>query len=427
MNAFAWELVTQTAALHFVQYMPSYHVLTSDCKSAMARTNRSLATTNDQLANERGGIFATGAHQFANPLYPRQFIHTKHHPERFENRRNNPTLRDKAICIADAVAENSEAKLGTRTFPTRRHSLLLTDILPELIPAEHWHIRLTADDFPVIGDVLQYQHQVQLNTYTHNRDDGTGEHKWGSTAYSFANTLNPAPSRSYWKAARRTMTAFDWIGHGRNRAKLTPDYSSGQLSPDSQCRLCGALDSQEHCMLECTHPKMTPLRAKAHQKQRDVILEHLGSNPPSEFKYFAQQFLHGSWNPSPNTSRIWLGMWNHNTLDQLIQPNLSSKLTKHVRRSYIKIAKLLTIPLTTAYHAMLAIIMSSPLALGSTLPRQRMPPLLCNALGNTFPQDMDQARPTHTADLEQIHTMSHLDAFSFSDAACFYTQADGEL
>lgn len=427
MNAFAWELVTQTAALHFIQHMPSYHVLTSDCKSAMARTNRSLATTNDQLANERGGIFATGAHQFSSPLYPRQFIHTKHHPERFEERRNNPTLRDKAICIADAVAENSAAKLGERKFPTRRHSLLLTDILPELIPSEHWHLRITKDDFPVIGDVLQYPHQVQLDDYTRNRDDGTGEHKWGSTAYSFANTLHPAPSRSYWKAARRTMTAFDWIGHGRNRAKLTPNPHTRHSIPDSQCRLCGALDSQQHCMLECTHPQMTPLREAAHQAQRAVILDQLGSCPPPEFKYFAQQFLHGSWSPSPNTSRIWLGMWNQDTLKQLIQPNLSSPLTKQVRRAYIKLAAKLTRPLTTAYNAMLAVIMKSPLSAGSTLPCRPVPPLLCNAMGNTFPQDIDNETPALVADLEQIYNVSHIEAFSFSDAACWYTQAAGAL
>ena len=193
MNAYAWELVTQQITLHLVRHFPARHlVLASDCQSAMARTNSALRSLNNRLANTRAGIFSTGIHCFADPFTPRQFIYTAAHPENDHTRVANPTMRDKAICIADAVAAKQPAKLGNRTFPYNRHDLLLTDLLDELIPPDWWHIRLgTGNAFPVVGDLLPYQHQRLLHTYTRQRDRTHPlEPKWTSTAYSLQTTVD---------------------------------------------------------------------------------------------------------------------------------------------------------------------------------------------------------------------------------------------
>jgi len=179
------------------------------------------------------------------------FRHTKAHPERDDARRSNPNIKDKAIYMADAVAGGTEADMGGRKFPIDRHILRLDNVFDEIIPAGQWHIR-TQDTvpFPIMGDLLPFQHNVQLAKYCKRRDTSNTENRWSSTALSLANKLHPLKSRSYWAAGRRTLILFDWLGHGRNRAKPTT-LSSEEKLKTAKCRLCGQLDSQQHCMLEC--------------------------------------------------------------------------------------------------------------------------------------------------------------------------------
>ena len=422
MNAYAWELVTQLVALHFTAYMPSHHVLTSDCTSAIARTNESLASLNDRLVNTRCGIFASGAHQFSRPLTPRKFIHTRGHPENNPERSRNPTVRDKAICIADAVADRSKAKLGSRTFPTDRHSLDLQDILPELIPTYQWHLRERKSNFPVLGDVLTYQHQHLLASYTRSRDRDSHDPTWSTTAFSFAHAIHPTKDRSYWAAARRTMIVFDWVGHGRNRAKINQSPENAPTDVHN-CRLCGQVDSQQHCMLECPNSRLVNIRRATRNQQNKIYLEIIDPDTPEVFRYFAQQLMLGSWTPSPNLSRIWLGMWNLDTLRTMIKPSITAPLSKSHRNAYIKIARRLTKPLILAYSEMLAINTrhTAPPVTSST----RVPPLLLNVLENTFPQDaMDAPPDKDIPDLNHLYALTHYDSFTLSDAASSYEYAE---
>jgi hypothetical protein len=64
-----------------------------------------------------------------------------------------------------------------------------------------------------------------------------------------------------------------------------------------------------------------------------------------------------------------------------------------MRRTYIKLAKQLTKPLLAAHTEMIATIMSRPLNSGSSLTTVPFPPLLSNALENTFPQNESYMRP----------------------------------
>jgi hypothetical protein len=355
MNAFTWELVTQLIGLHFSKHIQSPLVAISDCTGAIARTNRALKTKYNQLANTRGGTFATGSHEFTHPHQPQYFLHTPAHPERFTERRENPTMRDKAIFMADAMAGRTKAVLGTHNLPMIRHELKLQNLFSEIIPVGHWHIR-TADEqnFPIMGDLLPYQQRVQLKKMTTKRDTHHNHHYWSTTSFSFANKMHPLKNKSYWTAARRALIIFDWVGHGRNRAK-TSALSSEKRAATAKCGLCGQLDSQRHCMLECTHHQFTAIRRAARISQA-LIAERLMQKYPSAcFKHFIQQVCHASWTDATHLERIWLGIWCPDTLKGLLLQSTTSELTMSERYIYIKIASKLTAPLIDAYHQMLDI------------------------------------------------------------------------
>jgi hypothetical protein len=354
MNAFTWELAAQVIALHLSQHLPNPLVLTSDCTSAITIVNKSIRSHNDTLANERGGVFASAAHQFSHHYHwQRKFTHTKAHPERHEDRRLNPTLEDKAICMADAMAGKTKATLGDKKYPMIRETLKIEHIFDEIIIAGQWHLR-TQDliPFPVLGDVLPFQHSAQLHMYCSQRDRSNTENRWQSTAYALADKIHPAHNRSYWAAARRTVVAFDWIGHGRNRAKITtlPDEERLQTS---KCTLCGQTDSQAHCMLHCTHTSFTAIRKTAQEQQGITAREILLTTKSLNQEYFIKQFITASWMSTTQTSRLWLGMWNEDTLSSLLRQTLDSPITLQERRLYITIARKLTAPLLTAYYDML--------------------------------------------------------------------------
>ena len=171
MNAFTWELLTQLVAVHMVKHqrqdLPGY----SDCTSAIARTNKALRSYNNPLAHTRGGLWASGAHVFSNHKHPRSFQHIKAHPERCPERTKHPTIQDKAIFMADAIAGQSSQRLGRIDLPTVPHSLVLENIMDEIVPLRQWHFR-TANlhQTPVLSDILGHQHSTMLTNMTTYRD-----------------------------------------------------------------------------------------------------------------------------------------------------------------------------------------------------------------------------------------------------------------
>ena len=355
MNAFTWELVTQLIGLHFTKHLTSPLVAISDCTSAIARTNRALKTKYNQLANTSGGIFASGAHEFANHRHPKYFLYTQAHPERFKNRREHPTMRDKAICMADAMAGRTKAALGAFNMPMLRYELKLENLFNEIIPIGQWHIR-TADvqNFPVMGDLLPYQHRVQLANMTAKRDKHHNHDYWSTTSFSFASKVHPLKNKSHYAAARRSLVFFDWVGHGRNRAK-DATLSDEQRAATAKCVHCGQLDSQRHCMLECTHPPFTDIRQAAKTSQALVASKLIKKYPAPCFKHFIQSLCHASWTDATHLERIWLGIWCPDTLQGLLMQPMNTSLTMSERYRYIKLAAQLTAPLIDAYHQLVDI------------------------------------------------------------------------
>ena len=354
MNAFTWELLSQLIALHLTKHQPVSIQAFSDCTSAIARTNRALRSYINPLAHTRGGLWASGSHTFYDPLEPRYFQHVKAHPERCPDRTANPSLADKAIFMADAIAGQSKQRLGKINLPTTNHSLELNNVMNEIIPLRHWHFR-TADEHqtPVLDDLIAHQHAILLHNMTTSRDQSNDEEYWTSTALSFANTIHPLKDKSFWAATRRTLIIFDWLGHGRNRAKLC-NLHPDQRAAVARCPHCSMLDNQSHCILECTFAPLHAIRRAADVAQAVIALKLSAIHAPDpDLVHFIQQISHASWTSSPHISRIWLGTWSMHTLSQLLGTPADSPLTTQQRGAYISVAKQLTAPLISAYRNML--------------------------------------------------------------------------
>ena len=440
LNAFVWELAAQTIALHFTKYLNPLHlVLTSDCTSAIARTNHALRTRHNQLINARGGAIVAGAHAFASTTHPQRFIHTRGHPERDKKRRDNPTLRDKAMSMADAVADRTKAKLGEKTFPMHRHELKLDDLFTEIIPANNWHLRTTdLDPFPVLADILPFQLQALHRTYCTKRDKQNPTCRWASTSFAFGHSIHPLKNRSYWTASRRSLVAYDWIGHGRNRAK-PKQLSDENRAETAKCYLCGDIDSQNHCMLDCPHPSLTPIREQALREQERIIVLSLQATSSAHRKHFIQQFATASWTKSPNIGRIWLGLWNQDTLQQLILPSTHSPMNNQTRQSYIQLSRKLTAPLLAAYYEIQDLLthtthpiyhtnndtyLSANHSNHSPSHTITIPPLLRDILENTHIQSSSDIAPSL---LNHLDDTTNISSFSLSNAAFGIPDADGTV
>ena len=387
MNAFTWELVTQLVALHMVKHLPPTISGYSDCTSAIARTTVATRTTYDTLAHTSAGLWASGIHQFASGT-PRQFIHVKAHPERDPERSANPTILDRAIFMADAVAASARSnlrtdkKLGKLSLPVNKYHLKLENIMNEIIPVNQWHFRLKdTHSTPVLNDLMHHQHKATLLKIVSKRDQHNREQRWTSTALSFASTVHPPTDGSFWATARRALLLFDWLGHGRNRAKTKPPGSAQQAAA-SLCIHCKQLDSQAHCMLACPMAKLTPLRKTARIQQSKVAAKLLSETECPNATYFIQMLFHASWIDSPQTTRLWLGTWQLHTLQALLGHAADEKPTAKQRYAYIRIAKLMTEPLIAAYNKMININMHHRPAREDTY--QDVMPLYDNIPSSTY-------------------------------------------
>jgi hypothetical protein len=100
-------------ALHLAKHLPPHVPGFTDCKGAMARTNKATTTTNDQLSRTRGGIFSSAIHLLANPIHPRRFLWVKSHPELDPLRR--------ALTLTLTLIEKKEGSWHFhRRLPSRR-------------------------------------------------------------------------------------------------------------------------------------------------------------------------------------------------------------------------------------------------------------------------------------------------------------------
>jgi len=434
MNAFTWELASQLIALHIMKCHPEA-VGYSDCTSALARTATALSSTYDNLGHTRAGIWASGVHSLSNVAQHRMFHHIKAHPERDPQRTAHPTRQDLAIFMADAAAGNTYKRLGGRELPMIRHELKLDNILNELIPLNRWHFRsANTHHTPILNDIIDHQHQILLDNMLRKRDGNNEEQRWTSTAIEFACNIHPPKNKSFWAAARRSLIMFDWIGHGRNLAKMIPRHTT-RHDQVAACPHCKLPDNQAHCMLDCPYQTFIPIRKQARAEQARIAYGLIQKYTDPLLTHFMQTFCHASWTSTPQTTRLWLGTWQVHTLQSLLQQDVELPITNHSRYTYIKVAKALTAPLLYAYHQMIHVNTHhnprynrsdlEPLPLFEQhIQHQHTLTAPRDVMATTFEQSAIQAIiPSDSNAQEAIYI--HNNTFAISDAAFSLEEADG--
>jgi len=476
MNAYSWELLTQLVGLNIMKYLPHSVTAHSDCMSAIKRSNAAMMAFINKSSHEKGGILISGAHQFrpaeaghpdphmrrADPGLPRLIEWLRAHPELDLERAKNPNQYDFGMYLADAFAASASSRikpLGRNRMPaTQIETLELSNIINEIIPKFQWHLRsVNAPAQPIFDDPADYQHRAQLNQMTSKRDKENNEHRWSTTALEFTASVHKPQNKSYWAAARRALIVFDWMGHGRNRAKLT-SLSPTQQQHEAKCRQCGMPDSQQHLLLECSHAPLNAIRCDGRASQLIVAQKLLKTHQKSaNLTHFIRQFIDHSWNPrTMELTRFWFGTWSLNTLQSLLQQNLNTPMSLPVRAQYIKTTRQLTKPLLDAYQLLLKAVISAcpngsssedhlPLldhfptdnhsqnnTLHSSHPlilSQAMPSLLRQEIEAMHIQEPDCARnsPYRSPNLTCSATLSPFTEFTLADAAILRDGADGTL
>ena len=365
MSAYAWELLAQVIALKLTKDYPSSIQGYSDCTATISRMNTALTDLNNHASSTTAGILSSATHQHSNVTSPRSIQHVKAHPERDTERMANPTVLDKAIFLADAIAGQTTTRFGRNHINHTPHTLILEDALSEIIPLHQWHIRRTSDlTFPVLDSPWTYQHDYQLQLYLSNRDSSSPNMSsyWRSTAMEFAASIYPLTSKnksSYWHAGRRTLRLYDWVGHGRNQMKYigrTPHLGTEPTTVTHfPCAYCGKPDDQAHIMLECTHPPLLPIRIAARRAQSQIADKLKLTHTSALDTHLIEHLLYASWiQPSDHTKRLWLGLWAPDILSLVFPPalKLDSPMIISDKYRYTTIIRKLTRPLISAYEKM---------------------------------------------------------------------------
>ena len=426
MSAYAWELLAQLVALKLTQHYPAHLPGYSDCMATIYRMNTALSTFHDHLGFTTAGILSSSAHCHSSITRPRLIQHVKAHPERDADRTANPSVLDRAIFLADAVAGKSTTKLGRTYINHIPHTLILEDVFEELIPENTWHLRNASNtDIPVLDLPWRYQHEYQLHRYLSTRDaysTGTSS-TWSSTSIDFASVVHPLPkkhAKSFWHAARRTLMLYDWMGHSHNQMKR----SKTPLLELATCSYCGKHDNQEHIMLECSHPLLQPIRDNARQAQYKIAHDLRLKYSSRLTRYFIEQLTHASWTMTPTqTRRIWLGMWSQDTLQSLLptEQTLANSMSTSDRYTYHTIVRLLTAPLIEAYRQMIKL----QLPTQDTRLSGHMPSVAITTRRHTkalFYHDTNSTIIPHMA----THTMhTPPNTFTYTNAA--FSLADAEI
>ena len=111
----------------------------TDCKGAMARTDRATTTHIDQLATTRGGIYSSAIHHLARSHQLGRFSWVKGHPERDKAREDLSVRKDLGIYMADRVADGDVKTLHKKGLNSLIHTLNFKNVMNELIPPNQWH------------------------------------------------------------------------------------------------------------------------------------------------------------------------------------------------------------------------------------------------------------------------------------------------
>jgi hypothetical protein len=171
---------------------------------------------------------------------------------------------------------------------------------------------------------------MQLKKMTATRDKANNVQRWSTTALRFTASAHKPKDKFYWAAARWALIVFDWMGYGRNRAKLA-SHSPVQQAHGAKCRQYGTIDSQQHMMLQCKHGHLVTIRATACTKQKDIASNLQKDHTKSQnLQHFVKQCI--NYSGSSSTAKMQDYDWENRDLKE----SLTTPMKISTREIYIK-------------------------------------------------------------------------------------------
>ena len=434
LSPFLWELLAHTIAIRILSHLQLTVPILSDCRAAIARTTDALLTASI-ASKPHGSTTLTQLTSRTNPTSIPSIQFVRSHPERTNTRTNTPSPYDKAIYIADRVADRAitSCQLGRCVMPVDTITTTSTTLVNDLIPLDLYYVCSLLDPVtPVFNDYMAYQHYVHHRSVLTRRDESADTYTeyWRVTHFAFANYLHPLPSPSYWQAARRCQIDYDKVAHGRNRSKMAKTLQMEQQL--SQCSYCSKIDNQEHYIHECTHPCLREPRRQIIQRLH-AAAKPLLRHKNKVIRTFTQNFLYMATHYDRGlTRRAWLGLWSPTMVERLFRRTMSLDvlLTSSQVRQLKATARTLSRPLREGYFLLLRTAQEHiPMAACTDQIRLPTSSTTRRHLETTFPESITTSTPSDasTSINRPITNFSSThNAFDISNVAFLRTDYDSD-
>ena len=262
-NAFTMEATAILAAAQIVSWYKSNARITTDCKGLSDKINFSYT---ESWANHGQSQILRAIHV----LYKGKINWTRSHPE-IRKKPNEYDKSDFGIAMADAACEG-ELRSSTRTQHVKtmmeeikylkiyHYEVTMEDVLKEMLSCLPY--AWTKEKIPIIVPIQSFRDNNRKEEYLEMRDqwnvdkEGNIRKVWGSTTIEHGGAISRA--KGYRSKIESTKILYDWVEHGRNRAKKENNAYDAEIA--GQCRECGIPDSQYHIIMECITKKLTDIR-----------------------------------------------------------------------------------------------------------------------------------------------------------------------
>jgi ribonuclease HI len=262
-NAFTMETIAILAAAQISKWAETEMDITTDCKAVMDKLNYAYM---DSWAHH-------GQAQLLKAItliYKKKIKWTRSHPELRKNV-NQYDKNDFGIAMADSVC-NGDLLADTSNMHTKEivkelnsrnihhYDIKLEEVLKEILKILPY--AWTKEKIPLIVTLQSIKDNERRKEYIEKRDqwnvDNEGEvtNIWKNTTLEHGGTICRA--KGVKNKVLATKILYDWVEHGRNRAKRKNDNNDKDVA--KTCRECGEIDSQFHIITECLTKNLTSIR-----------------------------------------------------------------------------------------------------------------------------------------------------------------------
>jgi hypothetical protein len=184
----------------------------------------------------------------------------------------------------------------------------------------------TKEKIPLIVTLQSIKDNERRKEYTEKRDlwnidrDGEVRNVWKNTTIEHGGAICRA--KGVKNKVIATKILYDWVEHGRNRAKREIEINDKELATIR--RECGEIDSQFHILTECITEKLTSIRMETDAR---IDLYIKGIEEKGENIYFhncIKEMVHGSI----RTDKLRLGLWEIRDADEVANIELVKKASE---------------------------------------------------------------------------------------------------